>query len=262
MQFRPDLRARAPDEEPDGLARGAERGWGGWVAAQAASESVDTAAVVAGFGGSGGGQTVGRPPVRRTGIPAAFKYALAVSRRTPVACSIRRSDQPSRPSARTCCCVCSLKTLLMSGEGPEGPRRCQRLGSLRVVAGFQVSISGRFWVSTEARGAASRHAQSRALAARDEQSRHRRSAQARRPRAPERRSRRGHSPTRSEYAPCSSTAATSIARPSIRCSASRGEYRRCRLAPYPLWPRADAQPGSAQRSVEGNRLGTSQRGVC
>ena len=100
-------------------------------------------------GGSGGGHTFGRPPVRRTGIPAAFRYALAVSRRTPVASSMRRRDQPSRPSARTCCCVCSLKTLLMSGEGPDGPRRCQRLGALRVVAGFQVSISGRFWVSTE-----------------------------------------------------------------------------------------------------------------
>jgi hypothetical protein len=30
-----------------------------------------------------------------------------------------------------------------------GSRGRQRLGRLRVVAGFQVSIDGRFWVSTE-----------------------------------------------------------------------------------------------------------------
>ena len=70
---------------------------------------MDTSAVVAGFGG----QTLGRPPRSRTGIPAAFKYALAVSRRTVVACSMRRSDHPSRPSASTCCCLLSPKTLLM-----------------------------------------------------------------------------------------------------------------------------------------------------
>jgi hypothetical protein len=58
----------------------------------------------------------------------------------------------SRPSARTCCCLWSLKTLLMSGEGPSGHRRRQRLGTLSVVAGFQPSISGRFWVSTEVEG--------------------------------------------------------------------------------------------------------------
>ena len=36
------------------------------------------------------------------GIPAAFKYALAVSRRTRVACSICRNGHPSRPNATTC----------------------------------------------------------------------------------------------------------------------------------------------------------------
>ncbi len=74
-----------------------------------APESVDTSAVVAGFGG----HTPGRPPRPRTAIPAAFRYALAVSRRTPVACSMRRSDHPSRPSASTCCFLSSLKTLLI-----------------------------------------------------------------------------------------------------------------------------------------------------
>ena len=144
---------RLDDELPIRLAR-AGRGraagrfaWRVAVTTGSGRGSRWTPLVVAGFGG---GQTFGRPPVRRTGIPAAFKYALAVSRRTPVAASMRRRDQPSRPSARTCCCVCSLKTLLMSGEGPCGPLRRQRLGSLRVLAGFQVSISGRIWVSAEA----------------------------------------------------------------------------------------------------------------
>src|SRR6185437_9162572 len=103
------------------LAPGARLGGG----VPGVSESVDTSAVVAGFGG---GHTVGRPPVRRTAMPAAFKYALAVSRRTPVVASMRRSDHPRRPSARTCCRLDSLKTLLMSGEGPLRPRRRQRLG--------------------------------------------------------------------------------------------------------------------------------------
>ena len=35
------------------------------------------------------------------------------------------------------------------GAGPQVPRLRQRLGALLLVAGFQVSISGRFWVSTE-----------------------------------------------------------------------------------------------------------------
>jgi len=52
----------------------------------------------------------------RTPVPAAFSYVLAVSRRTPVARSIRRSGHPSLPSARICCFFSSLKTLLISTE--------------------------------------------------------------------------------------------------------------------------------------------------
>src|SRR5579864_2693282 len=124
------------------LAVGARAGW-------TSTESVDTSGVVAGFGG---GHTFGRPLVRRTAMPAARRYALAVSRRIPVASWMRRSDQPSRPNARTCCCLCSLRTLLMAAKDHAVLRRRQRLGALPVVAGFQVSISGRFWVSTEAAG--------------------------------------------------------------------------------------------------------------
>ena len=59
---------------------------------------------------------VGPPAPDGIGIPAAFRYALAVSRRTAVAGSMRRSDHPSRPSASTCCCLSSPKTLLMPAK--------------------------------------------------------------------------------------------------------------------------------------------------
>jgi hypothetical protein len=67
----------------------------------------------------------------------------------PVARSMRRNDQPSRPSAMTCCFLPSLKTLLMPGEAPCALARRQRLGRLSVVAGLRVSIDCRFRVSTE-----------------------------------------------------------------------------------------------------------------
>lgn len=67
---------------------------------------------LAGFPGAG----LPHRPGRRTDIPAAFRYAPRVSRRTPVACSMRRSVKPSLPSAMTCCFFSSFKTLLMSAE--------------------------------------------------------------------------------------------------------------------------------------------------
>src|SRR5581483_11799410 len=62
------------------------------------------------------GFEVDRRPTLATAIPVAFKYPLAVSRRTPVACSICRNDKPSFPSAMTCCFLSSLKTLLMAAR--------------------------------------------------------------------------------------------------------------------------------------------------
>src|SRR4051812_26542901 len=61
------------------------------------SESVDTPSRLAGFGVAGAWRARGA----RTAIPAALRYALAVSRRTPVAFSISRRLQPSPPSAIT-----------------------------------------------------------------------------------------------------------------------------------------------------------------
>src|SRR5688572_11867388 len=60
---------------------------------------------------------------------------------------MRRSDQPNRPSATIWWCLSSAKTLLMSRRSV--PRRRQRLEPLLEMAGFQLSINGRFWVSTE-----------------------------------------------------------------------------------------------------------------
>jgi hypothetical protein len=59
---------------------------------------------------------VGGRPRPRTLSPAALRYALAVSRRTDVSSSMRLSDQPSRPSAITCCRFSSLKTLAIPAQ--------------------------------------------------------------------------------------------------------------------------------------------------
>jgi hypothetical protein len=90
-----------------------------------------------------------QPPAGRTAIPAAFRYAAPVSRRTPVACWMRRSVHPSRPNAETCCFFSLFKTLAMATRlqclSPESVSR-----SSSSLAGFQVTIIGRFWVTTEA----------------------------------------------------------------------------------------------------------------
>jgi hypothetical protein len=109
-----------------------------------ADADADAGSVVDPLAGLGGRLVRGG----RTAIPAAFRYELAVSRRTPVASSIRRSDHFSCPSARTCCFLSSLKTFTLGG-GPWPCRRRQRLAPALQLAGFQVSITGRFWVSTE-----------------------------------------------------------------------------------------------------------------
>src|ERR1035437_4975726 len=94
------------------------------MAGFAAPESVITS--LAGFGARRP-----QPLGGRTAIPAAFRYALAVSRRILVVCWIRRSDHPSRPRATTCCFFSSFKTLAMPTEltslrRRQCPRRCSR----------------------------------------------------------------------------------------------------------------------------------------
>jgi hypothetical protein len=88
----------------------------GVTVADFASESGVTR--MAGFAGAR------RPHAGRlTTTPADFRYALAVSLRTPVACSMRRKVHPSFPSAMamTCCFFSSLKTLLMPKEPIRAP---------------------------------------------------------------------------------------------------------------------------------------------
>jgi hypothetical protein len=59
----------------------------------------------------------------------------------------RRSAQPSRPSAITCCFFSSFKTLLTLTE-PIPPLEFNVLTAFS-LAGFQVTTIGRFWVTAE-----------------------------------------------------------------------------------------------------------------
>ncbi len=58
-------------------------------------------------------------PGGQTSNPAAFRWALAVSRRTSVSYSMRRRVHPSRPSASICCCLSRAKTLAMPEESND-----------------------------------------------------------------------------------------------------------------------------------------------
>src|SRR5262249_22575082 len=86
--------------------------------------------------------------VRHPPHTAVFRYPLAVSLRTPVASSMRRKDHPSFPRAITCCFFSSLKTLLMPREPIRASLGVNVPGFL--MAGFQVTLYGRFWVTAEA----------------------------------------------------------------------------------------------------------------
>src|ERR1017187_10327514 len=72
-----------------------------------------------------------------------------VSRRMPVSRSIRRSDHPSRPNAMTCCFFSSLKTLLTVTEDSVLTPAFNVLDDGLQLAGFQVTLTGRFWVTPE-----------------------------------------------------------------------------------------------------------------
>ena len=82
-------------------------------------------------------------------MPATFRYALAVSRRTPVASSMRRSGQPRRPRARTCSRFSLLKTLAIPARELAPVAVVNVPTRSASLAGFQASFNGRFWVSPE-----------------------------------------------------------------------------------------------------------------
>ncbi len=65
-----------------------------------------------------------------------------------MACSIRRKGHPSFPSATTCCFFSSLKTLLMPREPINAPVGVNVPGF--TMAGFQLTLYGRIWVTPEA----------------------------------------------------------------------------------------------------------------
>src|SRR5215218_2960290 len=67
-----------------------------------------------------------QPPDTRIAMPAALRYAAAVSRRIRVVCWIRRRDQPNWPSAMTWFFFSSLKTLLTLTEGYPPPHSMSR----------------------------------------------------------------------------------------------------------------------------------------
>src|SRR6266404_48457 len=61
---------------------------------------------------------------------------------------MRRKGHPSRPRAITCCFFASLKTLLIPTKA-TALRRNQRPRASFSLAGFQVTLIGRFWVTAE-----------------------------------------------------------------------------------------------------------------
>src|SRR5439155_25793613 len=65
---------------------------------------------------------------------------------------MRRSDHPSRPSAITCSRFSALKTLAIPAAGAKPTAHVNVSAPGAALAGFQVSINGRFWVSTEDEG--------------------------------------------------------------------------------------------------------------
>src|SRR5213593_1142575 len=65
---------------------------------------------------------------------------------------MRRSDHPRRPSAITRCRFSALKTLAIPAAGVQPTAQVNVSAPGAALAGFQVSINGRFWVSTEGHG--------------------------------------------------------------------------------------------------------------
>src|ERR1700733_9243931 len=61
---------------------------------------------------------------------------------------MRRSGHPSRPKAITCCFLASVKTLLISTKATRLTPKSTSRASFS-LAGFQVTLIGRLWVTPE-----------------------------------------------------------------------------------------------------------------
>jgi len=122
-----------------------------------ARQSVDAAGVVAGFGG---------PPAAVRSGPHRDPCRFRTAGRLPTHLG-GLFDPPKRPREASqryhLVFLVLAQDVAHAREGACTPCWRQRLGWLRVVAGFQVSINGRFWLSTEGlfprprSGAAKRH---------------------------------------------------------------------------------------------------------
>ena len=102
---------------------------------------MDTPSVVAGFGQPGRP----RPAHRRSRPPSGTRSPSPGGRRSPPRSAAATSPVAPAPVPAASCRRsrrCSSRRWITS------PPPRQRLGPLLLVAGFQVSISGRFWVST------------------------------------------------------------------------------------------------------------------
>ena len=89
-------------------------------------------------------RTSGRPATAPHREAGGLQVVAGGSRRTPVAASIRRSDQPRRPSARTCCRFSSAKTLLMPGRNSQFPTRVNVSGRYRKWPVFNCPLMAGF----------------------------------------------------------------------------------------------------------------------
>src|SRR5215469_16594156 len=70
---------------------------------------------------------------------------------------MRTKDHPSFPSVITCCFFSSLKTLLMPREPIRAPFGVNVPSS--AMAGFQLTLYGRFWVTAEDRRPSGSHSE-------------------------------------------------------------------------------------------------------
>jgi hypothetical protein len=113
------------------------------------AKSVDTPLRLAGFelpSPIGGFRVLGA----RTAIPAAFGYRLAVSR-SDLNRLLDVAQRPPEPAEREYLLLLVVAQDVHLGAGPRSRRVRQRPGfGLLRLAGFQVSLTGRFWVSPEA----------------------------------------------------------------------------------------------------------------
>src|SRR3989442_829852 len=163
MQFRPDLRTGTEQQQPHRLAAVAQGQHKQprppvfpaiGIAHQGARSVIDLAF----FAGCSFDHRAGfrrrlateiADEALDTLIAAARRYSAAVSRRMPVAFWIFRSDHPSRPNAITCCFFSSFKTLLTLTEGSRPHVKINVLNAGLSLAGFEVTLYGRFWVTPE-----------------------------------------------------------------------------------------------------------------